>query len=67
MALSVQYFHREEFETRTLRALGGAACMGLVAGAVPHLHLTPEYLAIVAAAQACVKPTGVHPWRCAWR
>lgn len=61
MALSVQYFHREEFESRTLRALGGAACMGLVAGAIPDLHLTPEYLAVVAAAQACVKPTGVHP------
>ncbi|GHG89604.1 hypothetical protein [Comamonas sp. JC664] len=63
MALSLQFFHREEFESRTLRALGGAACVGLVAGAAQRLHvdLGPGYLAVAAAALACAKPTGVHP------
>ncbi|WP_426756279.1 hypothetical protein [Myxococcus sp. Y35] len=63
MALSVQLFHREEFETRTLRALGGAAGMGLLAGAAQRLHmdLGPGYFAVAAAALACAKPTGVHP------
>jgi len=63
MAFSVQFFHREEFETRALRALGGAACMGLVAGAAQRLlvDLSPGHLAVVAAALACAKPTGVHP------
>ncbi|NMO20208.1 hypothetical protein HPC49_31410 [Pyxidicoccus fallax] len=54
MALSVQFLHREEFESRTLRALGGAACMGVLGAIAQRLHfpLEPGYFAVVAAAMA---------------
>lgn len=54
MALSVQFLHREEFESRTLRALGGAACVGILAAVAQRLHFPLEagYFAVVAAALA---------------
>ncbi|WP_163993812.1 hypothetical protein [Pyxidicoccus caerfyrddinensis] len=59
MALSVQFLHREEFESRTLRALGGAACMGILGAAAQRLHFPLElgYFAVVAAAIAGAKAT----------
>jgi hypothetical protein len=58
MALSVQFLHREEFESRTLRALGGAAAMGVLAALALRLRITldPGYFAVVAAALAGAKP-----------
>jgi hypothetical protein len=57
MALSVQFLQREEFERRTLRALGGAACMGILGAAAQRLHfpLEPGYFAVAAAAIAGAK------------
>ncbi|QSQ11776.1 hypothetical protein [Myxococcus landrumensis] len=67
MAFSMQFLHREEFESRTVRALGGGACMGIFAALalrlwepfqhVVHLSLEPGYFAVVAAALAAAKPT----------
>ncbi len=58
MALSVQFLHREEFESRTLRALGGAAAMGVLAALALRLRINPDpgYYAVVAAALAGAKP-----------
>ncbi|MCP3099230.1 hypothetical protein LZ198_10145 [Myxococcus sp. K15C18031901] len=62
MALSLQFLHREEFESRTLRALMGGAGMGVLAALLgrvwdplflaprAHLSLEPGYFAVVAAA-----------------
>jgi len=62
MALSLQFLHREEFESRTLRALGGGAGMGVLGALalrvweplapVARLSLEPGYFAVVAAALA---------------
>ncbi len=62
MALSVQFLHREEFESRTLRALGGAACMGILGAVAQRLHfpLEPGYFAVVAAALAGAKVAPRH-------
>lgn len=64
MALSLQFLHREEFESRTLRALAGAAGVGILAALALRLRITPDpgYFAVVAAALAGAKPalgTGV--------
>ncbi|WP_338872196.1 hypothetical protein [Myxococcus stipitatus] len=66
MAFSMQFLHREEFESRTVRAMGGGACMGIFATLalrlwepfqhVVHLALEPGYFAVVAAALAAAKP-----------
>lgn len=66
MALSLQFLHREEFESRTFRALGGGACMGIFAALalrvwepftpIVRLTLEPGYFAVVAAALAAAKP-----------
>ncbi|QSQ21225.1 hypothetical protein JY651_39505 [Pyxidicoccus parkwayensis] len=62
MALSVQFLHREEFESRTLRALGGAACMGILGAAAQRLHfpMDPGYFAVVAAALAGARALPRH-------
>ncbi|MFP2911940.1 hypothetical protein ACLESD_44350, partial [Pyxidicoccus sp. 3LFB2] len=62
MALSVQFLHREEFESRTLRALGGAACVGVLGAVAQRLHfpLEPGYFAVVAAALAGAKVAPRH-------
>lgn len=62
MALSLQFLHREEFESRTLRALGGAACMGVLGAITQRLHfpLEPGYFAVVAAALAGARPGPRH-------
>ena len=58
MALTAQFLHREEFESRTLRALGGAAFVGVRGAVAQRLHfpLEPGYFAVVAAALAAAKP-----------
>ncbi|MFP2931675.1 hypothetical protein ACLESO_42130 [Pyxidicoccus sp. 3LG] len=62
MALSMQFLHREEFESRTLRALGGTACMGVLAAIAQKVHFPLEagYFAVVAAALAGVKASPKH-------
>ncbi|WP_164011085.1 DUF1090 domain-containing protein [Pyxidicoccus trucidator] len=62
MALSMQFLHREEFESRTLRALGGAACMGVLGAVAQRLNfpLEPGYFAVVAAALAGAKVAPQH-------
>ncbi|MCP3136838.1 hypothetical protein [Pyxidicoccus xibeiensis] len=62
MALSLQFLHREEFESRTLRALGGAASVGILAAIAQKLHFPLEagYFAVVAAALAGAKAPPRH-------
>ncbi len=62
MALSVQLLHREEFESRPLRALGGAACMGILGAVAQRLHFPLEagYFAVVAAALVGAKVAPRH-------
>jgi hypothetical protein len=62
MALSVQFLHREEFESRTLRALGGAACMGILGAVAQRLYfpLEPGYFAVVAGALVGAKASARH-------
>jgi hypothetical protein len=58
MSLSLQLLNREDFETRTLRALLGGAAAGVLA-AVAHtlrIPVEPAYLAVLGASMAAVKP-----------
>lgn len=58
MSLSLQLLHRDDFETRTLRALAGGAGAGVL-GAVAHRMGIPVdvgYLGVVGAALAAVRP-----------
>ncbi|QRK10701.1 hypothetical protein JQX13_11840 [Archangium violaceum] len=54
MPLSVQLREREDFEVRTLRALGGGALAGLLAAVAArvHLHVDPGFFAVAGAALA---------------
>lgn len=58
MSLSLQLLNREDFETRTLRALLGGAGAGVLAAMAHTLHVPvqPAYFAVVGAAMAAVKP-----------
>src|SRR5262245_7879020 len=62
MSLSVQLLHREDFESRTFRALAGAAAMGVVAGLAWRVRvpLEPGYFAVVAAAMAGARTAPRH-------
>ncbi|MCK8501516.1 autophagy-related protein 17 [Myxococcus fulvus] len=72
MALSLQFLHREEFESRTLRALGGGACMGIFAALalrlwapfepVVRLTLEPGYFAVLGAALAAARTAKGGGW-----
>ncbi|WP_375769645.1 hypothetical protein NR798_01815 [Archangium gephyra] len=54
MPLSVQLQEREDFEVRTLRALGGGAAAGLLAVAASrlHIHVDAGFFAVAGAALA---------------
>jgi hypothetical protein len=58
MSLSLQLLNREDFETRTLRALLGGAVAGALAAVAHRLRIPvePAYLAVVGASMAAVKP-----------
>lgn len=58
MSLSLQLLNREDFETRTLRALLGGAAAGVVAAVAHKLRMPvePAYLALLGASMAAVKP-----------
>ncbi|HEX8435611.1 hypothetical protein [Archangium sp.] len=57
MALSVQLQEREDFEMRTLRALGGGAAAGLLAVAASrlHVHVDTGFFAVAGAALASAR------------
>ncbi|PTL84864.1 hypothetical protein [Vitiosangium sp. GDMCC 1.1324] len=57
MPLSVQLQEREDFEVRTLRALGGGAAVGLAVAAASrmHLHLDMTFFAVAGAAVASAR------------
>ncbi|WP_223640004.1 hypothetical protein [Corallococcus sp. EGB] len=59
MPLSIQFFRREDFESRCLSALVGAGAMAMVAGVarqVLRVSVEPGYFALMAAAVTAVKP-----------
>jgi hypothetical protein len=57
MAPSLQLLHREDFETRTLRALVGGAAVGVLAALAERAHVPVDPgLAVVAAALAGARP-----------
>jgi hypothetical protein len=57
MSLSVQLREREDFEVRTLRALGGGVAAGLLVAALARLHLRVDvgFFAVAGAALACTR------------
>ncbi|MBJ6760585.1 hypothetical protein JGU66_07400 [Myxococcaceae bacterium JPH2] len=59
MSLTLQVLHREEFESRTFRALAGAGAMGVLAAIAlrVRVHVEPGFFAVAAAALAGARPS----------
>jgi hypothetical protein len=64
MSLSLQLLHREDFESRTLRALLGGAAAGVLGALALRLRVPvdPGYLAVVGAALLGARPSPGARW-----